>query len=56
VNTDRTALGARLEAVSSEIELHTALKPLWPVYSILFKRRRRSQFHKFKQLVESQAS
>lgn len=54
IRLDPSREGTRMTA-SSEIELHPALKPFWPVYWILFKRRRRAQFQKFKELVESQA-
>ena len=52
IRLDPTRDGTRL-TVSSEIELLTVLKPLWPAYAILFNRRRRAQFQKFKELVES---
>ncbi|MGH2393494.1 MAG: SRPBCC family protein [Candidatus Limnocylindria bacterium] len=45
--------GTRM-VVSSDVELATLLKPIWPLYAPFFSRQLRTVFRNFKQLVESQ--
>jgi carbon monoxide dehydrogenase subunit G len=55
--TDRMTLedvadGTRIER-TTEIEPHWALRPIWPLYALLFKRQHRAAFANLKRMIEA---